>query len=85
MKSRATKHGIITTIWRNDDGVIKPVPAFIPKSYTNFENRVLEAMDGFLQGSCNDVYAICKNIIKYHGEEATDEQIAEEVELFYTA
>ena len=53
------------------------------KSYTNFENRVLSAMEDYLQTSESDVYMICKNIFKHHGEEATDEQIAEEVELFY--
>jgi hypothetical protein len=51
--------------------------------HTTLENKVIAEQENYLATSDSDLYMICKNIYKHHGEEATLEQIAEEVELFY--
>ena len=50
---------------------------------TDLENRVIDAQENYLVISPSDLYMICKNIVKIHGEDATHEIISEEVELFY--
>jgi hypothetical protein len=39
--------------------------------------------NNFLELTTSDLYAICKNICKQHGEQPLDEQIDEEIEIFY--
>jgi hypothetical protein len=56
-------------------------------SYTNLENRVIDRMEclDYLEITPNDLYAICKNICDIHGEDCGEEQIDEEIHIFYNA
>jgi len=42
-------------------------------------------MEDYLESHPNDLYMICKNIYKMHGEDARDSEIMQEVELFYNS
>lgn len=53
----------------------------------NLQLRIQARMDelNFLQFSDNDIFAILNNILKHQGEDCFDENIDEEIELFYNA
>lgn len=49
------------------------------------ERKVIIAMENadYMEFTPTDVYIICKNIINAHGENPSDEEIKEEVEIYY--
>ena len=54
---------------------------------TTLDDRIMAALEDaeYLEITGNDIYAITKNICKAYGDNPTDEQIAEEIELFYNS
>ena len=54
---------------------------------TNLENRVIDRMEylDYLEITPNDLYAICINICNGPGEHCNEEQIDEEIHIFYNA
>ena len=58
---------------------------YYEKAMTALEGRVTLIMRDYLQTSESDLYAICKNIVKIHGEDPRDSEIMQEVEFFYNS
>jgi hypothetical protein len=54
---------------------------------TKLEQRVWDAMEqaNYMPYTENDIYPICKNITRHKGDDPTDKEIREEVEIFYNA
>lgn len=51
---------------------------------TPLEEKVIQHVkDNYLQSGFGDLYILCKNIVKRYGDNPTDQQIADEAELFY--
>jgi hypothetical protein len=55
--------------------------------HTSLGQRVWDAMGdaNYIPYSEKDIYPICKNITRHKGDDPTDKEIREEVEIFYKA
>ena len=54
---------------------------------TTLDDRIMAALEDaeYLELTGNDIYAITKNICMAYGHNPTDEQIREEIDIFYNS